>query len=316
MSPILFNIVTAKIFHRVVNVSLCQYADDFVLFSTNKDIFESISKLQGALIIFNELLNDMGLELSVKKSKFCIFSRGHRRQRVELKVDTFSLELVEVYKYLGLWLDKSLRWGKHIGETVIKVQKCFNLLNVLAGSSWGVHTKHLRQIYLALIRSRIDYGSFIYDNAAKCHLIKLDRLQNQALRITGGFIKTTPIHVMESELCIPPLKQRRRDWKEYFDKMSLEKGIWYRTLQSEPPHIPWSSCTRMKRKYVVLAHRLRSGHIPGNKFGFLMGKTSSPNCDSCGVIDDVYHWLVECVRFQSGRDRLVELLNLKRLQTR
>ncbi|CAH2207555.1 jg24223 [Pararge aegeria aegeria] len=223
MSPILFNIVTLFFFHKIVNISMYQYADDFVLLSTNKNVQESANKMQRALNIFNEMLNELGLEISAKKSKCCIFHRGHKRPNVELQVENCSLELVEVYKYLGLWLDKSLRWGKHIGETVVKVQRCFNLLNVLAGSSWGVHTKHLRQIYLSLIRSRIDYGSVLYDSSANCHLTKLDRLQNQALRITGGFIKTTPIHVMESELCIPPLKLRR---KYLARKYSLKSLSW------------------------------------------------------------------------------------------
>ncbi|CAK1602214.1 unnamed protein product [Parnassius mnemosyne] len=28
-------------------------------------------------------------------------------------------------------------------------------------------------------------------------------------------------------------------WKEYFDKRSQEKGIWYKTIQSQPPKVPW-----------------------------------------------------------------------------
>ncbi len=51
-----------------------------------------------------------------------------------------------------------------------------------------------------------DYGCFIYDNSAKVHsLQKFDIVQNQALRVIGGFIKSTPILVMESELSISPL---------------------------------------------------------------------------------------------------------------
>jgi ribonuclease HI len=28
-------------------------------------------------------------------------------------------------------------------------------------------------------------------------------------------------------------------WQEYFDIVTREKGIWFRTMQSEPPRIPW-----------------------------------------------------------------------------
>lgn len=41
------------------------------------------------------------------------------------------------------------------------------------------------------------YGSLLYANFAKCHLHKLDFIQNRALGICGGFIKIMAIHVME-----------------------------------------------------------------------------------------------------------------------
>lgn len=115
----------------------------------------------------------------------------------------------EYIKYLGFWLDRSLLWRKHINETVEKASKFLNILKTLAGSGWGVHPRHLRRIYVSLIRSRFDFGCYLYASSAKTHLSKIDRIQNQALRIIGGFIKSSPIHVMEAELCVPPLFLRR-----------------------------------------------------------------------------------------------------------
>lgn len=40
-------------------------------------------------------------------------------------------------------LDSSLRWGKHLNETVQKVSKFINLLNALVGPEWGIHQKHV-----------------------------------------------------------------------------------------------------------------------------------------------------------------------------
>lgn len=55
----------------------------------------------------------------------------------------------------------------------------------------------------------MDYASFLYNDSAQSHVRKLDWIQNQAMRITGGFIKSTPIHVMERELSLQPLVFRR-----------------------------------------------------------------------------------------------------------
>lgn len=578
LSPLIFNIVTSKITHNINNVFISQYADDFLLYTSHSQLNYSINSMQLALNTVFLLLKDIGLQLSTSKSKYCLFSRGFRTQSINLQINNEILKSTENIKYLGMWLDRSLRWGKHINEICQKTQKCFNLLKTLSGSSWGVHPKHIRRLYIALIRSRMDYGCFIYDNSANSHTYKLDKIQNQCLRIVGGFIKSTPIHTMECELCIPPLFIRRyflavkytskakswsdnitvrllnelsdlcttrywqnkklpllvtsfreikdenihssyplemftlntwvtnirihniikcnldsvktnknnynrvilrhevshelrnkydgwcriytdgsksadglgaayfdpqcnyggsfrvincylsvmtleltaisealkyvKDkrynkvviltdsksalqhiarcasgfrgvpkaftiltqidefrhdsidlilqwipshigilgnekvdlfakqaaltgttysikshysellskykpicnnmWKEYFDRKSQEKGIWYRTIQCEPPHIPWFADVKINRKNIVLAHRLRTGHMPLNKFGFLMKKVSSPNCEHCGTIEDVHHLLMECARYRRERNILLTELKINR----
>lgn len=583
ISPLLFNIITIRCFQGLFNnVNMCQYADDFVLFITSNNLIQCKYDMQAALYSFCDVMREVGLEVSATKSKVCIFSRGFKKLNIDLKLHNCRLDLVDSYKYLGVWLDRCLRWSKHINVIIEKANKHLNLLKVLAGSSWGLHPKHLRHIYIALIRSRLDYSCFLYDCSARCHLYKINKVQNQALRIIGGFIKSTPIHVMESELCVPPPHLRRKylaykfclksksilnsaitrllselhsfrnnyywrnktmpllvsvydevkeehvansdplkmftlrmwvtnfdvneliisslycitkskksyensslnqsiidelhlkyedwlpiftdgsknqngqgaafyvpntpmpnhdncfkidekvcimtlelvaisealsyvrnadvhrkvviltdsksslqhiarcasgcrgasiayvilckvdelkergvllrlqwvpshtglrgneeadilakfattsgkqmniipdysefmpkykqicfeNWKEYFNKRSLEKGIWYKTIQCQPLHISWCANTDLNRKLIVIAHRLRSGHIPCNKFNFMMRKTDSPNCVDCGVCEDVYHLLLECVRFQSGRTWLANAFKLNRL---
>ncbi|CAH2221171.1 jg22870 [Pararge aegeria aegeria] len=90
-------------------------------------------------------------------------------------------------------------------------------------------------------------------------------------------------------------------WKEFFDKRSKEKGIWYKTIQAEPLMTPWIRDTSMNRRDTVVLLRLRSGHIPFNKFAYLIGKAPTPNCTECGVVEDVFHILMECVRNESMR---------------
>jgi hypothetical protein len=93
-------------------------------------------------------------------------------------------------------------------------------------------------------------------------------------------------------------------WKEYFDLRSRDKGIWYRTMQCEPPRVPWFDHAGLSRADVVRAHRLRSGHVQLSKFAHLMGKTESPNCEECGIVEDVQHLLMECVRTRTKRETL------------
>ncbi|KAF9408383.1 hypothetical protein HW555_011920 [Spodoptera exigua] len=84
------------------------------------------------------------------------------RSILQLCLEWFMLvSLVDNVKYLGLWLDRGLRWKKHVNEVCKRVLKLVNIFKVLVGPGWGVHPKHLRRLYISLIRSRIDFGSFL-----------------------------------------------------------------------------------------------------------------------------------------------------------
>lgn len=210
LSPILFNISTLDVCKNINNVLIQQYADDFVLYKTvNSDMNQTVKDLQYALNVLIKLLEKIGLCISESKSNVCLFNRSRKIINFSLYINAVALRNVHHVKYLGLWLDSKLLWGIHINKICEKVYKYLNILKILAGCSWGIHQNHMRKLYIALIRSRIDYGSFLYGGCAKSHQKKIELLQNNALRVCGGFIRTTPIHVMQNELCIPPLHIRR-----------------------------------------------------------------------------------------------------------
>ena len=570
LSPLLFNIATSNICKTMNNINFLQYADDFVLYTSCFNINEGESVMQMAVNKFYNCISDIGMKISTSKSKITVFKKGINRFPVKIYINGKMLEVVENVKYLGCWLDRSLRWSKQINELQGKILKFLNVFKVLAGSGWGVHPKHLRRIYLSSIRSRLDYASFLVDDSSEAHLKKLDLLQNKALRIIGGYVRTTPTHVMESDLGIQPLhfrrfylcgkfllrsksfkfcdtiqilensirsdvlykwKRKRKPlllkiheqfrylevnqnnkfhffsfdtwinnltvenvikinidnfnkpkktydidflgnhcqqfisnnyngfyriftdgskegnssgaafyddqnsefmkfqisqnisimhtellaicealsyissvnhnkfvifsdsksslqhiarctsnpkgipvafnilklihrydqqnklivlqwipshvnisgneiadalakegitdglpmaiepvfsdcvylirnlcntfWKEYFDQQSQTKGIWYRTIQAEPSIKSWIDTVCLNRKDCVTCLRLRSGHIPSNKFAFLMKKINNPNCSACNTLDDVYHVMMECVQNEPMRRRLL-----------
>lgn len=93
-------------------------------------------------------------------------------------------------------------------------------------------------------------------------------------------------------------------WKEYFDQRSREKGIWYKTIVTHPFRTLWFDKSNLNRTDIVTALRLRSGHTPCRYFAFLMQKVDTPLCPDCGVVEDTYHLLVECVRGDAYRARI------------
>ncbi len=95
--------------------------------------------------------------------------------------------------------DSKLNWSVHI-EKIEK--KCKMILNMrcLTGSDWGASIRALGDIYVALIRPVIEYGSVVYRSAAKSRLKKMEVIQNQALRIVAGLSPACAIQVEMGEL--------------------------------------------------------------------------------------------------------------------
>ncbi|RVE49502.1 hypothetical protein evm_005843 [Chilo suppressalis] len=133
-----------------------------------------------------------------------------------------------------------------------------------------------------------------------------DRLAKEA-SIEGENASVEPFY---SETLSKYIKSCYLNWKEYFDEISKEKGIWYKTIQSQPLRIPWFINLTSSRHFVVTSNRLRSGHYPCNKFGHFMKKIESPNCEVCCVVEDLQHLLMDCVRYQNERQEFVKKCKL------
>ncbi|VDH93608.1 Hypothetical predicted protein [Mytilus galloprovincialis] len=110
------------------------------------------------------------------------------------------------------WCDK---WGflispsKTVAIVFSRKKKSEKLLLTL-GTKWGANSHSLRNIYIALIRSKIDYGCEVYNSAS--HSVKkiLDRVQSQALRICTGAYKNVATSGLQVEMGDPPYEERRQ----------------------------------------------------------------------------------------------------------
>lgn len=63
-------------------------------------------------------------------------------------------------------------------------------------------------LYKGLIRSRIEYGEFVWFNLPQYITRKLEMMQSQACRTALSYRKTTPINAIIYEAREPPLKVR------------------------------------------------------------------------------------------------------------
>ena len=85
----------------------------------------------------------------------------------------------------------------------------------------------LHKIYSSLILPKIDYASFLYNNAADTHKAKLNRIQYAAARIILGALRCTANYKLEVEANLMPLEFRRK-------KLLLQYGSRITCIQSHP----------------------------------------------------------------------------------
>jgi ribonuclease HI len=210
LSPILYNIYTYDLESSLSNINVLQYADDLLLYKVDSSADYASHCLNASLKLLNKWLDTNGLELSASKSSVVLFSRKRIPPHVNITYDNTSIPVKPNAKFLGVILDSKLSGSLHCDYVVMKCEKILNMMRCLSGVWWGAHPFALKLIYNALIRSRLDYGTFLLQGGNITAFKKLDSIQNKALRIILGAMKSSPVNAMQVECCEPPLYLRRQ----------------------------------------------------------------------------------------------------------
>lgn len=223
LSPILYNLYTSDL-DRVVD-SFCdilQYADDIVLYYHSDSFLDCSSRLNAALRYLNEWLQDHGLSLSPSKSRAVVFSRKRWIPDFDIVIDEESVNIEDSIKFLGVYLDSRMTGVPHLKHVQNKCEKSINVMRALSGAWWGAHPYSQKLLYNAIVRSHLDYGTFLLEPCSKLSLSCLDKIQSRCLRIIAGAMKSSPINALQVECLDPPLRLRRQFLSDRFLLKSLQ----------------------------------------------------------------------------------------------
>ena len=121
-----------------------------------------------------------------------------------------------------MWLDSPrLTWRPHIANVKSACIPRLNIIKSISSFHWGADRRLLLNVYVAYVRSLIDYGSVFYSVAPHYILSSLDRIQNLCLRLALGVRQTTPIISLEIESNVPPLDIHRTfTMLKYYNRLS------------------------------------------------------------------------------------------------
>lgn len=182
------------------------FADDFNFFCSGTNMLSTQISLQETINSLSDWSFKTGFTFSAEKSQ-CIFFTRKKKLPVDiiLKIGDAVIQNKKSPKILGVIFDTKNTWTHHIKtlrkESLLRI----NILNSIAHSSWGAHSKPLLQIYKALIFSKIKYGSFLFHNAKHKNLQMIDSVYNTGLRISIGAFKSSPWSSIHNIAGIPSL---------------------------------------------------------------------------------------------------------------
>jgi Reverse transcriptase (RNA-dependent DNA polymerase) len=184
LSPFFYNFYTRLIdsyLHPLV--SILQYADDIVIYSTGRVSSVLETYIQSSLLGICEFFNSLGLTISTQKSESMVFSKKHQIPQLTISLNNNILQNAVQFRYLGVLFDTKLTWKPHVDMIVRKCQRRTNFLKSIAGYSWGAHPSCILILYKSTIRSVIEYGAVCFSEMAETHLKKLERIQWRSARI-------------------------------------------------------------------------------------------------------------------------------------
>lgn len=152
--------------------------------------------------------NKNRLTLNHNKTTFLSFSSYPRETfstlRIKCGQDTVEIHASETVKYLGIVIDKHLKWNAHINYTIKKLR---GLLPKFKTLREYLSVEQLRVLYHSLVQSHISYGIIGWGGAYKNTIKNLEIQQKRFLKLILNKPMTYSSDVLYSDAHVFDLRQ-------------------------------------------------------------------------------------------------------------
>lgn len=207
LSPILYAVYTADV-PKTKMTSLAVYADDTAILARSTQPQMVTRYLQEAMDRLEEWCSLWRISVNPEKSSAILMTRRRFQPEGDVKMFDRVIPWVNQVKYLGVILDKTLRFGPHLDYTVAKAKAVIGQLSSLTCRRSKMSYKNKLLLYRSIIRPTLTYASAAWEFAlTKAQHEKLQVVQNKFLRMAFNapwFVRGEQLH-REAEL--PMLRQ-------------------------------------------------------------------------------------------------------------
>lgn len=182
LGPLLFNIFINDFLYNNFNSKIYNYADDNTLCCIDIDEIELEIKLKSDCLTAVSWFKENNMKANASKFQLMFLNRNSKMNS-SIEVGESKIKSTNSINILGVELDDSLRFDKHINDICNKVGKQINALKRIK--------RHLdreckRIIYNTYISSNLSYCSVIWAFANATNTNKLENTNKRALRFVTG----------------------------------------------------------------------------------------------------------------------------------
>ena len=158
----------------------------------------------------------------------------HPRQQSSRTSNASSLLQWRSLRYLGIHFDRMLTYKTQVESTKLRCKKGLSALKAMA--SEGIEQHHQFLQYHSVVLGVIDYGLGL-TTLSQSHLLKLDRVQDEAMRVILEITRDTPIEAMRYLLDLPSMETKHK----------VEQVKAYLKCDAESQESTSRCCQRRKR---------------------------------------------------------------------
>lgn len=211
IGPLLFILFVNDISLILKHLKILIYADDMKLFMEIKNTVDNDIYLN-EIRIFDNWCNKSLLQLNVKKCNLITFSRKRSTPSITVTLGNQPVQKCERVRDLGVILDAKLTFTDHY-NTII--HRATNMLSFIKRFSYNFQDPYtIKTLYVAYVRSIIEYCSIVWSPYMKSHDDRIESIQKQfllyALRKLGWTTFPLPSYEARCMLIdIQSLKKRR-----------------------------------------------------------------------------------------------------------
>lgn len=210
LGPILFLIYINDLFSLDSCAEIISFADDTVLFYNDNDWINLKNKIEKDLAKCFLFFNSRLLTVNFNKTFFIPFSSYKNKQpdystiETQIESNTIKIKSCETIKYLGIYVDKHLKWNEHIHFVTKKIRSITYIFHELQNV---LELKDFKTLYHSLVEPHFRYGILAWGATYNVYMEQLTKIQKRIFKIMMGKRMRYPTQKLYDEIGLYDLKQ-------------------------------------------------------------------------------------------------------------